>query len=256
MLITVGILAGILLFRKKLVWIGWAECAKLIGIGCIIAIHWVAFYGSIKKANASIALICLSTASIYSAVIEPYFYKRKLNTIEILTSCIAFIGMLVIYKFEYQYVLGITFGLIAAMLSAVFTMMNKTVVNKYNAQLMAMYEIGGGLIFLIVVAPIYHHFFPQIKIVPHVADWFWLLILAYFCTVLGQSLALHALKKLSTFTIVLTVNLEPVYGIILAFLFYKEGKDLSAAFYYGIALIGLSVGLHTFYMYQQSRKKI
>lgn len=248
MAITASILFGILNYKKQWRWIGWAECRRLVLIGCIIGIHWVAFYGSIKKANASIALICLSTASMYTAILEPIFTKRKLQIVELLSSCLAFLGMALIYKFESKFVLGITFGLIAAMLSAVFTMLNKKVVTNYNSQLMLFYEIGGGVGFVILFYPIYNYFFPQHRLLPDTQDIGWLLVLSYFCTVLAQNLALKSLQKLSTFTVVLSVNLEPVYGIALAFLFYKEGKDLSEGFYYGIALIALSVLLHTLWM--------
>ena len=248
MAITALILFGILYYKKQWRWIGWVECRRLVLIGCIIGIHWVAFYGSIKKANASIALICLSTASMYTAILEPIFTKRKLQIVELFTSSLAFLGMALIYKFESKFVLGITFGLIAAMLSAVFTMLNKKVVTNYNSQLMLFYEIGGGVGFVMLFFPIYNYFFPQHRIVPDALDIGWLLVLSYFCTVLAQNLALKSLQKLSTFTVVLSVNLEPVYGIALAFLFYKEGKDLSNGFYYGIALIALSVLLHTLWM--------
>jgi drug/metabolite transporter (DMT)-like permease len=251
MIFTVIILAAILFFNKQLVLLPWQQAKKLIGIGFIIAIHWVAFYGSIKKANASIALICLSTSSMYTAVIEPFFRRKKVNYFEIVSSIIALIGMVCIYTFETKYVVGIVFGLIAAMLSALFTAMNKQVIDDYPAQLVAFYEIGGGVLLLLILAPIYHYIFPQLHIVPSALDYFWLLLLSYFCTVVGQSLALQALKKLSTFTVILAVNLEPIYGIALAFIFYNENKDLTKGFYFGIALIAISVLYHTIMMRKQ-----
>jgi drug/metabolite transporter (DMT)-like permease len=254
MLFTTAILAGILWHTKQFQWIGWADCKKMIGIGCLIAMHWVAFYGSIKKANASIALICLSTSSMYTALLGPIFFKRKINFLEIAFSLLAFFGMALIYKFETKYVTGILFGLIAAMLSAIFTLFNKQIIDKYPSRLVAFYEIGGGVWVLFLIMPLYHYYFPQIRVMPSIKDIGWLLVLSYFCTVLGQSLALSALKKLSTFTVVLAVNLEPVYGIALAFLFYNEQKNLTLGFYYGIFFIALSVILHTYWMYATNKK--
>jgi drug/metabolite transporter (DMT)-like permease len=252
MVLTTAILGLVLYSKKELFLLPWAEAKKLIGIGCIIAIHWVAFYGSIKKANASIALICLSTSSIYTAILIPFLQRKKIIYYEIIASIIAVLGMVLIYRFETKYVTGIIFGLLAAMLSAVFTTFNKKIINNYSSQLIAFYEIGGGVVLLIVLAPLYHYYFPQLSIMPTSLDYLWLLLLSYFCTVLGQSLALSALKKLSAFTVVLAVNLEPIYGIVLAFLLYQEDKDLSKGFYYGIAIIAFSVLFHSWMMYWQS----
>ena len=254
MLITSLILAVILFYKKQLVLLSKKEIKRFASIGFLIAIHWVAFYGSIKYANASIALICLSTSSIYTALLEPVFFKRKIKGTEIILSLIAFLGMYLIYKFEINFSMGITFGLVAAMLSALFTLMNKKSIGTYPAQLVAFYEISSGLILLICLYPIYNKIFPQLKYIPTLNDFGFLLILSYACTVIGQSLALSALKKISSFTAVLTVNLEPVYGIILAYLFYHESKDLSNGFYYGISLIALSVILHIALMAYKRKK--
>jgi drug/metabolite transporter (DMT)-like permease len=244
MLLTAAILFGILKFTKQFVVVTKNQFLELAGIGCIIALHWVAFYGSIKYSNICVAMVCLSTSGIYTALLEPFFFKRKIKLSEIIFSAIALLGMALIYKFETHYTKGIIFGLIAALLAAIFTLFNKNAVAKHSARLVAFYEIGSGSILLIILWPVYHYYFPQLHIIPSLPDWFYLLLLSYFCTVLGQSLALSALKIISSFTAVLTVNLEPVYGIALAFLFYHENKDLSKYFYFGIALIALSVLLH------------
>jgi drug/metabolite transporter (DMT)-like permease len=256
MLLTTLILITILYFRKQWKILSWAEAKILFGIGCIIAIHWVAFYGSIKYANASIALICLSTAGIYTALLEPLIFKRKVQLSDIIFSLIAFAGMMLIYKVELHFNKGIWFGLIAAMLSAVFTLMNKKVINKYESQLVAAYEIGGGLILLILLFPLYNLVFVQTKFIPSTADFGYLIILAYFCTVLGQSLALSALKKLSPFTVILSVNLEPVYGIALAAYFYNENTELNPNTIWGILLIALSVLGHMAFMLWKKKRTL
>lgn len=246
--ITALIFIFILLFRKEFQRVQRKELLQFMGIGSIIAIHWVAFYGAIKYANASIALTCLSTAGIFTAILEPLLFKSKFNVRELFIGCIALVGMYSIYHFEINYALGIFLGVLASLLSAVFTMMNKKVIQQYPSRMVAFYEIGSGFLFLTLLLPIYLYYFPNTNFTPSAEDAIWLFILSLCCTVWAQSLALSALKKLSSFTTVLMVNLEPVYGILLAILIYKENKELGWGFFLGITLIACSVGLHSFFM--------
>ncbi len=247
-LITSVLFFVILYYRKEFQPISRRELLRFLGIGSIIAVHWVAFYGAIKYANASIALTCLATAGIFTAILEPIILRTRFNSKELFVGLIALIGMYSIYHFEINFATGILLGIIASILSSVFTLMNKKIVNNYPSRMVAFYEIGGGFLFLTLLAPIYLLYFPQISFAPSPSDWWWLFVLSLCCTVWGQSLALSALKKISSFTAVLMVNLEPVYGIILAMLFFNENRELNSGFYLGIFLIALSVGLHTFFM--------
>lgn len=245
----------LLFYFKEFKKVSRKEILRFMLIGSIIAVHWVAFYGAIKYANASIALTCLSTAGIFTAVFEPLLTQSKFDYREIIVGLIALLGMYFIYAFDIHFGLGILLGLIAAVLSSVFTVMNKKIVAAYPSNLVAFYEIGSGFLFLTLLAPFYFYFMPQVKYIPTANDYTLLFILSFFCTVLGQSLAISALKKLSSFTTVLMVNLEPVYGIILAILFYHENKELNTGFYIGIGLIGFSVAMHTaslLYRYRRS----
>lgn len=247
-LMTSVILLAILLYRKEFQKISKKEILRFMGIGSVIAIHWVAFYGSIKYANASIALTCLATAGIFTALLEPIILKTKFNYLELLVGMVAFVGMYFIYKFEVGYTTGIILGVAASFLSSFFTILNKKIVVGYPARTVAFYEIGSGFLFLSLLLPFYLYFFPQVNFQPSLPDLGWLFVLSLCCTVWGQSLALSALKHISSFTAVLMVNLEPVYGIVLAIIFYKENKDLGMGFYIGITLIALSVGIHTLSM--------
>lgn len=254
-MITATIFVIILFYRKEFIKITGRELLRFMGIGTIIAIHWVAFYGSIKYANASIALTCLATAGIFTAILEPIVLKVKFNVKELIIGFIALIGMYSIYHFEVQYAFGIMLGIFASILSAVFTILNKKIIHKYPSRLVAFYEIGSGFLFLTLFLPVYLYLQPNVSFVPIHYDWIWLLILSLCCTVWGQSLALSALKKLSSFTTVLMVNLEPVYGILLAMLIYHENKDLGIGFYLGILLIAFSVALHTLMMYIEKKRE-
>jgi drug/metabolite transporter (DMT)-like permease len=248
------IILGAILFKSGLLkQVSKKQVIQLMLIGCIIAIHWVAFYGSIKKASPTIALVCLSTSGIYTAILEPISFKRWPKWSEIGLSLLAVLGMAIIYKFETDFTLGIIFGLIAAVLSAIFTILNKKLINDIHPQVASFYEMVGGFLLLLILFPIYNYYFPQVSLWPNWKDLGLLLILAYFCTVIGQGLALTALKKISSFTAVLTVNLEPIYGIILAYIFYKDLDNLSRWFYYGIALIAISVLANTFMMLKKNK---
>jgi len=253
MLLTAIFMACILFYRKQWVKIAPRDFLQLILVGCLMGLHWVGFYGAIKFANISIALVCLSTASVFTSLLDPLVNKGKYDLKEFLLGAIALLGVYLIYQFQQLFWLGIIFGIIDAILSSVFTVLNKRVAHKYPARTMVFYEMTTGWLMITLLMPIQYHFFPNTNFLPHNYslfgsgwyhnDWLWLIILSLCCTVWAQSLALTALKKLTSFTVTLTVNLEPVYGILLAFLFYKENKQLHAGFFIGMGLILLSVVL-------------
>ncbi len=244
----------LLLLRKEKLMISIKEMLKFGLIGAIIAIHWCCFYGAIKYANASIALVCLATAGIFTSILEPFFFKSKFNYKEMFIGFIALLGMYFIYRFEFKYAVGIGMGVLAAILSSLFTVMNKKIVDGYSPRLVAFYEIFAGFLFLSLLMPIYMAYFPKVSFAPLVMDWVWLIVLSLFCTVWGQALALEALKKLSSFTTVLMVNLEPVYGIVLALIFYPGKQALGWGFVLGISLIGGSVMIHSISMLPADNK--
>jgi drug/metabolite transporter (DMT)-like permease len=219
---------------------------KLFAAGIIITLHWVCFYGSIKYSNVSIALTCLSSAGLFTAISEPLIMKRKIRGIEILLGLIAISGIYLIFHFDPRYRTGVIIGLTASILSVTYSIMNKKLVVKdINSRTILLYELTGGWLSLTLLMPFYLYFLPTSHLFPSFPDWGWLLLMSWFCTVLAMDLSLQALKKVSVFTQNLTLNLEPVYGIILAFIVYKENKYLSEWFYYGFALIFLAVILQT-----------
>lgn len=243
MLMTALFMAGILFYRKQWVKVQRRDVVQLALIGFLIALHWVAFYGSIKFANASIALVCLSTASVFTSLLDPWVNKGKHDISELLLGLLALSGVYFIYRFQQLYGLGILFGVIAAILSSIFTMLNKRIAHKYPARTMVFYEMTTGWVFITLLMPLQFMYEPATVFMPQQYDWLWLVILSLCCTVWAQSLALNALKLISSFTATLSVNLEPVYGILLAFFFFRENTELSSGFYIGMGLILLSVVL-------------
>ena len=243
LLITVLTLGAILFFRKQLIRIPFKEVLKIFGVGVIVAIHWVTFYGSVKYANVSVALVCFSATGFFTAFFEPLILKRKISLIEVGLGLIAISGIYIIFDFHPQYKVGVIFGIISAVGSSLFPIYNKKLLLTYSPKILTLYELGGGLLALSVLVPFYLMQFPAAYYLPTITDWLWLLILAWLCTLLSFDLQLNALKKLSAFTANLTYNLEPIYGIILAFIFFKENENLHREFYIGVLLILLAVVL-------------
>lgn len=241
--ITIAALLLIFNIKKSFEKITLRTKFNLMCIGVVVALHWVFFYGSIKYANVSISLICLSCISFFTALLEPIIVKTKFSFTEIGLSLISIFGIALIFHFDNKYRIGILLGLISAAFSSIFSTYNKKNVNVATSQSIMFYELIGGFIFLSLLLPFYLKMLPTQQLLPTTNDAIWLVLLSLVCTVWAMDLSLQALKKVSAFTLNLTLNLEPVYGIVLAFIIYNEQKDLSDTFYWGFMLIILSVVL-------------
>ncbi len=241
--LTVVTLFIILRSKKKITRIPSAAVWKLLGIGTLIALHWVCFYGSIKMANVSIGLICFASVGLFTAILEPLLTKNRFSWQEIGLGLISLLGIYLIFHFDTRYRAGIIVGILSALLAAIFSVLNKKNVNLAEPKTLMLYELSGGLLILTLLMPLYLHYFPTDYILPTLSDWGWLLVLSWFCTVLGMDLMLQSLQKVSAFTQTLSLNLEPVYGIFLAFILFNENEKLNNSFYIGFSLIALSVGL-------------
>jgi drug/metabolite transporter (DMT)-like permease len=255
LLITVLSLGALLYFKKELERISLREAFKILGVGLIVAIHWVSFYGSVKYGNVSIAVVCLSASGIFTALFDPLISKRPIILLEILLGLLAIAGIYIIFDFHPQYKTGIIFGIISAIGSSLFPIFNKELLLRHSPATLTLYELGGGFLALSLLVPGYLYIFPAAYFIPTPLDWVWLLLLAWVCTVLCFDLQLNALKKISAFTANLAYNLEPVYGIILAFIFFNENKTLNSHFYIGVGLIILAVVLQTGRVWFGKRKK-
>ena len=255
LLITVATLTILLLWRRSLAKITVRELVKIFAVGAVVAIHWVSFYASIKHSNVSVALVCFSTLGFFSSMLEPIILKKKIQIAEVLLGLLAILGVYLIFHFDVQYKTGIIFGIIAAILAALFTILNKLLLRNHNAQTVTYYELTGGFIVLSLILPFYLPLFHIDFTLPTEWDWISLLVLSWLCTILAFYLSLTALKKISPFTVNLTYNLEPVYGILLAFIVFQENKMLSINFYLGLLLIAMAVALQMVRMYVRHRKE-
>jgi drug/metabolite transporter (DMT)-like permease len=254
-LITVVSLYFLMRWRKELETISKKQLWQLLGIGGIVALHWLFFYGSIKYSNVSIALTCLSAAGLFTALLEPLMTRRKVVAIEILLGMVGIAGIYLIFHFDPQYKTGIIMGLICTLLSCIFSILNKKQVAHTAPKTMMLYELSGGLLLLTLLMPLYLYAFPTEHIFPSKSDTLWLFILSWICTLFAMDLSLQALQKVSAFTQNLTLNLEPVYGIVLAFIVYKENEYLSDGFYVGFALILIAVVLQMWRIVHAKRKE-
>lgn len=239
--VSLWVLYGVL---KKLKQLPLRSILYISFIGTILAFHWVCFYGSIKLSNVTIALTCLSTTALLSSLIEPVVLNKKFDPAEIVLGLFAIAGITIIYNTHIQFSTGIFIGLLSAVLTVLVSVLNKKMIDQYEPEQITLYQLTGGFAGLTVLLPLALYFMPATAIVPTSADWLWLLVLSWVCTIFTFYLYIRSLKKVSAFTMNLVLTLEPVYGIVLAFLFYKENRDISRWFYAGFALISVAVVFH------------
>jgi drug/metabolite transporter (DMT)-like permease len=206
-------------------------------LGCIIALHWLSFYGAIKLANASVAVACLALGSVSAAIIEPLVFRRPHKLSELALGVLAIPGVvLLIGGVPLDMQLGVLVGVISAVLTATFAVLSKKFVSDADTASITFIEMVAGTLLLLIVA-LYAAEEPSFAALPSASDLGWLLVLALFCTLLPFLLWLSALHHISAFTTQLTLNLEPVYAIVLAALLFGEHRELMLSFYVGVVVI-------------------
>ena len=208
--------------------------------GIIIALHWIAFFSAIKVANVSIALIAMSTGALFASLIEPLFFKRRLIFLELLFGLIVIAGLYLIFDVESKYTLGIIYALIDSFLSALFTVLNGLYIKKYDAEIISFYQLLFGVLFISMYVLTTSGFSIQDFVLKN-SDIFYLLILSSICTAYAFVVAVKIMKYLTPYTVMLTINLEPVYGIILAVLIFGDKEKMSPQFYIGASVIIITV---------------
>jgi len=254
LLISSATMWVLFLLLKKIQKISFRDILKITGVGFIAAMHWVTFYGSIKSANVSVALVCFSSVGFFTALLEPLIFKKRIDITELLLGIVVMIGIYIIFRFDPKYKIGIIIGIISAVLGSLFPILNKSLLHRVGVETLLSYELTGGFLVLTILLPFYLHYFPSNQFLPGWINLFWLLVLSWACSVWAFQLSANALKKLSAFTVNLTYNLEPVYGILLAFVVYHENKELSRWFYIGFALIGLALAIHIILLRKNEKK--
>jgi drug/metabolite transporter (DMT)-like permease len=219
----------------------FVQLLRIAAISATITMHWLLFYLSIKMAGVSMAMVCLSSITLFTALLEPLLLKKPLPGIHLVFSLFVILGVYFMADEQQEQLAGILVGLASSFFSALFTVLNKTIVHKYDSRLLSLYEMGFGFLLLTFSLPLIDLIIPVVLSFPSVNDWIYLVLLASFCTVLAFNLSLSSLKQLSPFTVNLAINLEPVYGILLAFVIFKEYELLGSGFYIGSVFILLAV---------------
>jgi drug/metabolite transporter (DMT)-like permease len=226
--------------KKKSLSVGPKALMKFFIGGVIIAVHWIFFFSSIKVANVSVALIALSTGALFTSFLEPLFFRRRINFLELLFGLIVIAGLYIILNFEGGYTLGIIYALIASFLSVLFTVLNGLYVRKHTAEVISFYQLLFGVGFITIYVLFTTGFtFEQFALKS--SDFIYLFILSSICTAYAFIVSVKIMKHLTPYTVILTLNLEPVYGIILAVLIFGEKEKMSTQFYVGATVILLIV---------------
>ena len=217
--------------------ISFKSILKLSFAGIIIALHWITFFASIKTSNISIALAMFSTGAFFASLLEPIIYKRKIIWYEIIFGIVVIIGVFIITHSELQYLFGIILGLVSAFLSSFFAVLNGKFLEHHTATVISFYEFISGVAFISVYLLFSSSGFNSEFFMLHISDIIYLLILASICTAYAFIASVYVMRYISPFTVVLTYNLEPVYGIILAILVFPEKENMSLNFYIGAAIV-------------------
>ncbi|MDD3877161.1 MAG: DMT family transporter [Bacteroidales bacterium] len=233
----------IIKLKKGSIKIPLKEMLTYISVGLVVAAHWITFFHAIKVSNVSVTLACLSTTTLFTGIVEPIVLKRKFYWIEALLGVFIIVGLYLIFEFETRYKLGIMFALTSAFLAGVFSVVNKKLTPGKNAHQISFYEMIGGFIVITIYLILSPDFkMEKLSITP--MDIVYLIILGSICTAYAFTTVIELMKKISAYVVVLSINLEPLYGVILAYIIFGSSEYMSTGFYAGAVIILLCVFLY------------
>ena len=228
---------------------------QIIGIGCIVAAHWLLFFESIKVSNVSVAVVCMGTSSLFSSILEPLIIKRKIFLREIILAIIVLIAIIIAMNADFSYLRGYIYGIAAAFLATLFTILNALFVNKIESEKITSIEMLGGVLFV----SIYMLFFNSFSLGDLNISWndiIYLTILGGICTSFAFVVSVEVMKFLSPYNVIMAVNLEPVYSILLALLLFGESESMNFSFYLGAILIIGAVSLDGYLKKREDKQSI
>ena len=220
---------------------------KFFVAGIIIALHWITFFAAIKASNISITLAMFSTGAFFAAFIEPLFFRRKIIGYEIFFGLVVIFGVVLITQTELRYLTGILLGISSALFSTLFAVLNGKFVEQHSATVISFYEFIGGVTFISLYLLFSDQGFSEDFFILNSTDWICLFILASICTAYAFIASIHVMKQITPFSVVLTYNLEPIYGIVLALVLFPETETMTPMFYVGALLIICTVLLNAVY---------
>lgn len=257
LLASLGV-ALVMAWRKKNMLVPPAELLKIAGVGVLISLHWIFFFWSAKVSTASVCLAGMATTSLWTAFVDPIINRTKIKWYEVALGFLVISGLVVIFQFETGYWLGLSMALLSALLSALFSVFNGRLTFRHTPYQITLYEMAAASLFALLFMPVYAEFLnagAPIQWEWKGLDWLWMLVLSGICTVYAFSVSVELMKRVSVFTINLTINLEPVYGILLAVLVLGEKEKMTPQFYFGTLIILVSVLIYPVLNFWNRRRK-
>ena len=222
---------------------------KFVFNGALVGAHWILFFASIKLSTVAVTLVCLSSITLFTAIFEPLINRGRISKLETLAGTLIIIGIILIFKFETQYTKGIIAGLISAILASLFAIVNSKLVKNHEATVIAFYELSGAFLWITVYMLFTNGFTSALLL--NSSDIGYLLLLGTICTSVAYVCGVYVMRELSAFRVALITNLEPVYGIIIAFFFFGDLNKMTPGFWAGAAVI-----LSTIFMYPVAQTQI
>lgn len=241
--IALAALLGYFLLTKHSLKVEKKLLGKILFVGVIIAVHWVTFFEAIKQSNVSVALVCFSSSTLFTSLIEPLYFKRKIKPYELLFGLLIIIGLYFIFSFEFKYITGMILSVFSAALASWFTVLNGMLIKKSNSKTISFYELLGafGIVTIYLLAT------KGVNFSIPTADIKWLLILGVICTAFAFMLSVEVMKKISPYTVTISVNLEPIYSIILALIIWPETETMTLGFYLGTSIVIITIFLNAYF---------
>jgi len=243
MFIAAVVLGLFMKFHKIPFNIGRNSILKIMGVGLVVAFHWITFFGAVKISNVSVTLGCMASTTLFASFLEPIIFRKRIKWIEVFIGLLIISGLYLIFQFELGYIKGIITALTSAFLAGLFTVLNKLFIDEHHPVTISFYEMMSGFLGITVFLALIGTFNDQL-IKPNNLDVLFILILGIICTAYAFVAAVDVMKVLSAYTVVLAINMEPVYGILMAYFIFGQSEFMSAGFYFGTAVILLAVFLH------------
>jgi drug/metabolite transporter (DMT)-like permease len=250
MLIASLLMFGFIKIKKISLTVSFKTILKFFLAGIVIALHWITFFAAIKVSNISITLAMFSTGAFFASLIEPVFYKRKIIPYEIMFGLLVIAGVFMIMQTEIKYLLGICLGIASALFSSLFAVINGKFVAQYNASTISFYEFISGVFFISLYIAFSNDGFDAEFFKLSKDDWLYLGILASVCTAYAFIASVYVMRYITPYSVVLTYNLEPIYGIFLALVFFPQTEVMTPIFYIGAGLIICTVLMNALVKYK------
>ncbi|WP_312696583.1 DMT family transporter [Sphingobacterium mizutaii] len=239
------------IFTKRTLLVPKDQLLQYLGVGMIVGLHWVLFFHAIKVSTVSVTLVTLSSVTLFTAILEPIINRKRISIADVIVGLVIIFGIYLIFKFEFKYFWGIVYGLSCAFCASIFSILNARMVKKGSPTTITLYEMVGAWIGVSFVMFFTGDFDEQMVLSQ--SDLLYLLLLGVVCTAIAYVLGVAVMRELSAFTVALTTNMEPVYGIILALLIFGQKEAMSTGFYFGAVIVLAAVFV---YPYLKTKIKI